>query len=155
MSTNIGTRTITQSGREVRALVDAQKGRFKVAGVTIDWTTVATNPSDTTLPDGTVIPAGTKYLRYGQPLVKITASGKFGPVDTSAADGRQTVDNTRRGEIYILNRTVAESELGSDVIGDVFDGGNVFSDRLVVGGANQATLAQIQTAMPGLTFTKN
>jgi hypothetical protein len=38
----------------------------KAGGVTIDWATVAAPGADVTLPDGQVIPAGVKYLRYGQ-----------------------------------------------------------------------------------------
>jgi hypothetical protein len=46
---------------------------YKVGGVTIDWSSVtAVSGSDVTLPDGSVIKIGQKYLRYGQILTKIT-----------------------------------------------------------------------------------
>jgi hypothetical protein len=45
----------------------------KPGGVTIDWTNTVTAPgSDVTLPDGSVIKSGSKYLRYGQVLCRIT-----------------------------------------------------------------------------------
>jgi hypothetical protein len=78
-------------------------------------------------------------------------TGLYGPIDTSASDGRQTLT---RGECFILNETVVQSELGSDHP-PVFDGGAVWTDRLLVGGTNQPTLANLLTAMPRLQPVKS
>jgi hypothetical protein len=77
-------------------------------------------------------------------------SGLYGPIDTSATDGRQTMT---RGECYIQNETVLYSELGSDYI-PVFEGGLVWAARLLVGEANQPTLANLLTAFPMLRLIR-
>src|SRR5207253_698174 len=47
--------------------------KFKAGGITLDLTTIPTAPvADVTLPDGSIIKAGTAYLRYGQILTKNT-----------------------------------------------------------------------------------
>ena len=78
-------------------------------------------------------------------------TGLYGPSDTSATDGRQTLT---RGECFILNQTVLYSELGSDHP-PVFDGGAVWADRLLVNGANQPTLTNLLAAMPRLQLVKS
>jgi len=133
----------------------------KVGGVTIDWSTVTAVSSDTTLPDGTVVKAGDKFLRYGTVLVKITASGKYGPAATSeggataATDGRQTVGSTRLSEVFILNSNLLFSEVGSEIAGDVLQGGTVYKSRILIGAAGQPTQANLQAACPQLTWAEN
>jgi hypothetical protein len=78
-------------------------------------------------------------------------AGLYGPIDTSATDGRQTLT---RGECYIQNETVLYSQLGSDYIPAVFEGGLVWAARLLVNEANQPTLANLLTAMPMLRLIK-
>jgi hypothetical protein len=77
-------------------------------------------------------------------------TGLFGPIDTSATDGRQALE---RGNCYIQNETVLMSELGSDHI-PVFEGGLVWAARLLVGEANQPTLANLLTALPMLRLVR-
>jgi hypothetical protein len=60
----------------------------KPGGITIDWTTVAAPGSDTTLPDGSVIKSGNKFLRYGQVMTKIAGGTN---TLTSTATGGTTV----------------------------------------------------------------
>jgi hypothetical protein len=43
---------------------------YKEGGVTIDWGAVAAAGADVTLPDGTKIKTGEKYLRYGTPIIR-------------------------------------------------------------------------------------
>jgi hypothetical protein len=45
--------------------------QFKPGGITIDWTSVAAASGNQTLPDGSVILDGQKFLRYGQILCRI------------------------------------------------------------------------------------
>lgn len=77
-------------------------------------------------------------------------TGLWGPVDTTASDGRQTMT---RGETYILNETVVKSEPGSDHPA-VLEGGLVFVDRLLVGGTGQPTLTNLLTALPRLRLVR-
>lgn len=145
-----GTRTIETIGRSIRVSADGVP-RWKAGGVTVDWSLVSAVNADTTLDDGTVVRAGDKYLRFGQVLTQVTAGGKYGPADTSASDGRQLVDATVRGKSFILDETVVYSEPGSDHPA-VFDGGRVFKGRILYGGSNQPTEANIETMFPGITF---
>jgi hypothetical protein len=134
-----GTRTISTSGRGVRASADGNP-HAKVGGALIDWSTVTAVSGDTTLSDGTVVKDGDKYLRYGQVICQITASGKFGPYDaaTPATDGRQTLTN---GDCYIIDETVVMSDPKSDYP-IAIDGGRVFADRIsdITGNPSLATL---------------
>lgn len=151
-----GRRILDTIGRVVRCSADGRP-RQKAGGVTIDWSTVTAVTDDTTLSDGTVVKAGDKYLRYGQVLGKITATGYFGPIATAAGgataatDGRQTVDATVRGDAFILDETVLLSQSASDHPA-VFDGGLVFKSRLLMGGNGQPTEAQVETMFPDVTF---
>jgi hypothetical protein len=150
LASTYGQNTIATLGRRLQVSADGVP-RWKAGGVTVDWSTVTAVSVDTTLPDDTVVKAGDKYIRYGTVLTQITAGGKYGPADTGASDGRQTVDGTVRGKSFILNETVVYSEPGSDHPA-VFDGGRVFKGRLVYGGAGQPTEANLETMFPGITF---
>ncbi|MBS1702909.1 MAG: hypothetical protein JST12_14690 [Armatimonadetes bacterium] len=154
MSSDYGKQTIFQGGREIRTLADG-KASWKAGGITIDWSTVPANSVNTTLPDGTIVPAGTKYIRYGTVMSRITASNKFGPADTTAADGRQLVTNAQRGNSFVLDRTITEAEYASNTVGDVYDGGNAFEARLLIGGTNQPTRQNFVDMFPKVTLTKD
>jgi hypothetical protein len=124
----------------------------KPGGISIDWSTVAAvSGADVTLNDGTLIPIGFKYQRYGQTVCRITANGKFGPYDPAAADGRQLLV---KGDCFWLNRTVLESDPASDHGGVACYGGLVFLLRLLNTGvgahtlAGGPTLAELYTAFP-------
>lgn len=66
-----GRNTLGTTGYPVMALAsDPAKALFKIAGVTIDWSTVTAVGADTTLPDGNTVLSGRKYLRYGQILTR-------------------------------------------------------------------------------------
>lgn len=120
-----GQKTLS-SGRHAHAQAGGEMD-WLPGGITVDWSTVPANPTETTLADGDVIPAGVKYIPFGCEVARITASGKFGPYDTGAADGRQTLQPGRCG---ILNFTVKETDLHADNPPGVLDGGRVYRDRL-------------------------
>jgi hypothetical protein len=129
--------------------------RAKLGGVTIDWSTVAAvSGSDVTLPDGTVVPVGQKYLAAGQTVVQITASGKFGPFDPAAADGRQTLA-ANAGTCFLLNRAALASEPKDDYPEAIY-GGRVWAARVLNTGAGAhtlaggPTLAEIKSTFPQL-----
>jgi hypothetical protein len=123
--------------------------QYKVGGVTIDWDTVPANGSLATLDDGSTIPADEKYLPYGTVLGRITASGKYGPWEDAAVDGR---DTSARGEVYILNHTVRYTDPHKDNPPGVFEGGRVYRDRLKIVAAaaftNTGAWDAVETAMP-------
>ncbi|MBV9849826.1 MAG: hypothetical protein JO250_09160 [Armatimonadetes bacterium] len=122
-----GTTTIAQVGRMVPASADGAP-EYKAGGVTVDWTTVPPGPAtDTTLTDGTLVPAGVQYLPFGVILTQITTSGNFGPYDAGANDGRQTLT---RGSCYLLNYTYTANDPHADTVPGVFEGGRVFIARV-------------------------
>lgn len=137
---------------------------YKAGGITIDWPSVTAPTVDTTLPDNSVILTGRKYLRYGQIMTKITASGKFGPYDPAAGDGRQTLT---RGEAFIIDETVlqyggtgATTGAQVDQLG-VIEGGMVWNARILNAGTGTASLAagptyaNVLATFPRLSLVKN
>lgn len=65
------TTLINNSVLQTRVSADGSPD-YKAGGVTIDWSTVtAVSGSNATLPDGSVVLIGQKYLRYGQVLTRI------------------------------------------------------------------------------------
>lgn len=84
-----------------------------------------------------------------------TGAGKFGPYDSAASDGRQTL---ARGQVYILNQTVLFSQLKSDFV-EVLEGGLVWRARVIAttGSASLAagpTFATLEPAMPRLRWVE-
>jgi hypothetical protein len=158
MGNSFSGRTIVeQTGRSIQVTADGRP-EFKHAGVTIDWTTiVAVAGADVTLKDGVIVRIGEKYLRYGQVLSIITASGKYGPYDPAAVDGRAVAPV--RGEAYILNETIKEDDIGSDHP-PVIEGGLVFLSRIIQSGVVAAslalgpTLANLLAGFPRLRLVK-
>jgi hypothetical protein len=155
-----GRQVLGSTGRPVQVTADGSP-EWKTGGLTIDWATVTAEATDRTLGDGTVIKAGMKGIEFGTVLAKITASGKYGPAASTAADGRQTL---ARGACFVLNESV--TELGPLGLGTqaadhpgVFDGGKVWRARLKIGGANptsiggnQPTAAAFDAAFPRIQY---
>jgi hypothetical protein len=118
---------------------------------TLTQTQLGVVPGEATLLDGTVVAEGDKYIELGTVLARITASGKYGPFDSTASDGRQLATSAQRGICYILDRPLIKSVDG-DHSGNVFDGGTVFKDRLQIGGSGEPTEANIEAMFPVVTF---
>lgn len=145
-----GTTTIATGGRGVRASANRIGFRPKAGGITVDWATVtAVSGADVTLADGTIVKIGDKYLRYGQVMTRITATGKFGPYASGAVDGRQLMV---RGDAFILDQTcVLSRDLHADHPSELFDGGMVYLNRMTdVAGA--PTRTQLETLFPAVTW---
>jgi hypothetical protein len=151
-----GQSTVASVGRSIQVSADGRP-LWKHVGVTVDWSTVAAvSGSDVTYLDGVLVAVGEKALRYGQVLTKITASGKYGPYDPGAADGRQTLTV---GECFFLNETVREDELASDHPAVCYGGLCFLSRILNTGGgahtlAGGPTLAELLAAFPQLEPVK-
>jgi uncharacterized protein (DUF433 family) len=136
MST-FGRSVIENVGRSIQVTADG-KPECKAGGVTIDWSTVAAIAgSDVTWLDGLVVEVGAKALRYGQVITKITASGKYGPYDPAAGDGRQLL---AIGDCFIVNESMRMDEVASDHPVAIY-GGLVFFNRIIQSEAVAHTLA--------------
>lgn len=139
----------------------------KAGGITIDWgaitaasvdaeirpagETINTNFLSSASPADDYITAGDKYIRYGTVVCRIsggTSAGKFAPYGSTSIGGGTLLKT--KGNMYILNRTVKESDYNSDHGGEAFDGGLVWRNRLV---ANFATVQTITISATGGTFT--
>lgn len=83
--------------------------------------------------------AGRKILYAGTPLGKIAATGKHGPYDAGAADGRQTCLD------YVLGETVDVTD--GEAVARVFDHAVLLEARLPV-----APDAAVKTAWKNITL---
>lgn len=155
-------------GNQLSALATLDDVDWKPGGVTVDWATVtAVSGSDVTLKDNTVVKVGQKGLRYGQILCQITSggsSGLYGPYDSTATDGRQTLT---RGACYIVPQTVLEqgtlAGLPTDATNHppgVFEGGLCWLARLIIGanahelGAAGPSVAAFEAAFPRIKYAQ-
>jgi hypothetical protein len=74
MGNSFGRNVLGTVGKSIQLSADG-KPEMKVAGVTIDWSlVVAHSGADLTLEDGVVITDGEKYLRYGQPVSRVSVT---------------------------------------------------------------------------------
>jgi hypothetical protein len=157
-----GRNFLTTTGRDVMVIADGRFDLMKVGGISLDLATIAAVAgAPVTFPDDTVVGIGNQALRFGQILTRITASGKYGPYDPVAADGRQTLTP---GECFILNRTWIRDLPTMPNFGSlhppVFDGGTVWRDRLLVTtGAHSLaagpTFAEFVAAFPRIGYVKD
>lgn len=130
-------------------------------GVTIAWELVTAVTVVTTLPDGTVISPGQKYIDMGAVMVKITSgasAGKYAPADTTATDGRQTLT---RGDVGLMDDVMIQHQAGifnmvinTEITGLII-GGLVWRQRIKASGTgNTPTLANLLVALPLLELTR-
>jgi hypothetical protein len=126
------------------------------ADVTMTVTQEGAADATVSVAGGQVIAIGEKFIDIGTPLILITGAGDsqgyFAPFSSSASDGRQTVDGTRRSEVFIANRPLRMVDYPQGIVGDVIEGGTVYKSLLKVGGSGQPTLANLLLACPGLRF---
>lgn len=86
----------------------------------------------------------------------VSGGGKYGPYDSGASDGRQTLT---RGRCYILNQTVTELAAGGLIPAPtdhpaVIEGGLVWRARLRIGGSGQPSVADFETAFPRIRYAQ-
>lgn len=163
-------------GISAAALQTALEVPFGVGNVTVGRTGTTTNFVWTVTAAGALAMRGFSFDVDGSGLTIAAAAGPtvatdssgagqsygfYGPADTGATDGRQTLTN---GECCVLNRTLLElNPLGLanplDIVG-ALDGGQVWLARLLVGAAVQApfanfpTLANLKLALPLLRYVQ-
>lgn len=150
-----GQQVLGTDPKDIQVTADGNPVR-PAGGITIDWSTVtAVSGSDATYGDGTVVKVGAKGLPYGTVLVRITASQKFGPYDSAASDGRQTLG---RGNVVILNTTQLEVPLGFMASAtdhpDAIEGGLCWKARIKAGGAGQPTFSALEGVLPLLRYAQ-
>lgn len=73
---------------------------------------------------GTHYPQG--YIRSGTPLGKITASGKYGPYNDAATDGRQTLAG------FLLTPQPVATGGGNDIVAPLFEHGRIVEANLPI-----------------------
>ena len=129
--------------------------RAKVGAATLDWTTFpAATGTATVLYDNWTVPGYSQFCRTGQVITRITASGKFGPYDPAAADGRQ---NLVRGDCFLVNCGVMSVDPKSDYP-EAVDGGRFWLARVIQSGVAVHTLAlgptrvELEAAFPDCTW---
>jgi hypothetical protein len=157
----IGYRSLTaSSGIPISVTYDG-KPEWKAGSVVIDWSTVAAvSGSPVTTNDQLTIPVGQKFLRYGQFMVQITATGLYGPYDPGASDGREA---PVIGKCGVLNQTILETGVLNITTRDtayrnLITGGKVWYDRLIQSVAATHTLAlgptfaELKAALPRLEY---
>src|SRR6476661_8716298 len=144
MGNSLGESTIftVTGGRSIQVTADGAP-KFKAGGVTINWDYVPAVTVDTTYEDNVVVEAGKKALRYGSVVYRL-ADGRFG-----LARANTTL---KRGETFIVNETWLEEDRMSNHPG-VIDGGRVFKDRILAGGAETNEVQQLTVTATGGTFT--
>jgi hypothetical protein len=158
MGTSFGDQVLDQIGTSISIIANPNGLRWKVAGITVAWGTVAAVAgADVTVPDSIIIKVGEKYLRHGQVMVEITAvgttQGQYGPFDPAATDGRQTLG---RGRTFLMPTSQLEREVASNYCG-VLEGGRVYKERLIAtaGAASLAagpTYAALEGVLPELRY---
>ncbi|MGV3617919.1 MAG: hypothetical protein ACO1SV_21550 [Fimbriimonas sp.] len=114
-------------------------------GATYTPTQAGTADANVTLKSGRVVKAGDKYLEAGDTLY-LLGGGKIGLAVTGTT--------LNRGETWLLDKEVVYSDQGSELTGNLLEGGNVWKARIRAGGAGQPTLANILAALPMITFTE-
>lgn len=155
---SFGLQTLQTVGNAIQLIAsDLSNVRWKVAGITFDWSTVAAvSGADVTLTNGTVVKIGQKYIPMGEIVAKITANGQYAVHRTTNTDGSQTL---ARSYCFLVNEDVVETAVGGawttgapSAHPPVFDGGTIWRARLKIGGSGQATLAQFVAAFPLIDF---
>lgn len=127
---NLSTNITTESATGVVNFLDSEHVRYITGGVTIDKATVAAG-SD-----------GHKVLKAGSIICEVTASGKYGPFDAAATDGRQT---PALGKCFILAKTVDVTF--QDAQEGAIDMARVLSRRLPI-----EPTAEVKAALPLVTW---
>lgn len=165
MPAEYGRTQLSKLGRDVEVIADGDYSGAKAGGITLAAPLIPTNTTGSalTLKDDTVVAAGAAYMRFGQVLCKCTSgtyAGLWGPYDTAATDGRQTLT---RGQCAILNRTWVDAPtlLGTGMGTNhpaVFEKGLMRKDRLITSGTGTHSLAagptdaELEAALPGIRY---
>ena len=124
------------------------------------WGPHGTGPGETlsitldvsTFTQGTHYPNG--YIPSGTALAKITASGKYGPYDSGATDGRQTVSGTNPCLLFSSVRVVRDGGSVATQVGAAgLVSGFVEAARLPFGSGAGFASSTYKAALPLVYWT--
>ena len=107
--------TVESFGQDDQSWLGSEHGTSNARSITLD---VSKFTANTHYPNG--------YLVSGIALGKVTASGKYGPYDDTASDGRQTLDG------FLLTAQKAPTVNTVPVLAPMLDHGKVKSARLPI-----------------------
>lgn len=110
-------------GTDDKSWLGSRHGIGECASVTLDKSLFT---QGTHYPDG--------YFKSGIKLAKITESGKYGPYDNAASDGREVF-------VGVLYAPVPVPATDIDPVGAMLDHGKVVNSRLVGGALDAAGMA--------------
>ncbi|MCG9895424.1 MAG: hypothetical protein MH204_08120 [Fimbriimonadaceae bacterium] len=137
----------------IEGLRRANIGTISATGATVAVVQEGSAVGELSLFDGTKVKAGDKVIPAGTVISKITSSGRYGPADTSASDGRQVVTALAKGSSYLVTKHIIQSE-GHEIVGGLLEAGTVFRNRLAIGGTNQPTEANFVAMFPAIHFVR-
>lgn len=129
MSTPYGRQVIGTTGEIGFQILSGADAKWKPAGITIDWGTVYPVATDTVLNDGNTILTGNKHLRYGQFMLKITSSGKYGPY-TAPMTATDAAGAITAGDL-VINLDAGGSNLSPGDVLHIAAGGGTAEDVIV------------------------
>lgn len=144
-----------QSGYST-SIIAGSNPEWLFVGATIDWSAVAALGSDTTYPNGQLVKAGKKVLRYGQVMARRVSDRKFIPYDPAAVTAN--TQSIARGDVGIVNETVVQDgAFGLGIYDDehlgLVTGGPVWLGKLIQAGTGTASVAagpQLATLLAAL-----
>lgn len=147
-------RALDDDPDSVLANVTVQKTGFVY---TLTFPAGSGNVDAVTVNSAALTSGGTVAVTIATTTPGVNSNGKYAPFDSSKSNGQQTL---ARDAVGILNMTKKDSELtvlGANLENDLTGlivGGLVWPSRLLVGGTNQPTLANLKTVMPLLRTAK-
>lgn len=158
MGSSYGRTIIGEVGHSVQVIASGYSDvSWKPGGITVDWDVVDTLDDDVTLPGGSTVKAGQKYIPGGTVMCQITSNGEYGPYEDGDGDGRGAM---ARGKAYLLNEDITQDVVAPGIVQGnpsnhpgVFDGGTVWKGRLKVGhGAPEPSFEDFEAAFPLIKY---
>lgn len=140
-------------------------GTANVASVTFGsaaWTVTFNIAIPQVTVDSSLLTGGTTPAVTPTTTTAGLSVGKFGPYDSAASDGRQTLT---RGECYLLNYTALQNVAlgigpGANDNPMAIEGGTVWKDRLIATAGTHSlaagpTFTELEAAFPRLAYTQS
>lgn len=124
-----GRQVITATGIPVMTLANLDDAFWKPGGITLDWSLITAVVADTTLADGTVIPAGQKGIEFGTILCDVGIA-EVETLTITATGGTYTLAGN--GNISVAIAYNASSALVQSAIRAL---GGAYANALVTGAA--------------------
>lgn len=150
-----GRQALATTGIPVMTLANLDNAEWKPGGITLDWALITAVVADTTLADGTVIPAGQKGIEFGTILCDVGIA-EVQTLTIDATGGTYTL--TGNGN---TSAAIPEAATSAIVQAAVRSLGGAYANALVTGAAGgaytitfergQGDVANLTTTATGLT----